>query len=102
MKKLIMFRRFRHVHLYSYDGREEFKGLWSKAGTGNGPGITEKNRFASDQIRARLYCYAVPSKDMPSYSNIAPGLQGNLILINVILTITSLNYLIVIDFGFEV
>jgi hypothetical protein len=59
MKRLIQFRRYRHVDLYGYDSRKEFTKLWQLAGTGSGPGITEKNRFTSDQIRARLHCYGL-------------------------------------------
>jgi hypothetical protein len=76
MKRLIQFRRYRHVVLYGYDTRKEFKKLWQLAGTGSGHGITEKNRFASDQIRARLHCYGVLAKELPNYSNIGSGLQG--------------------------
>ena len=76
MKRLIQFRRYRHVDLYGYDSRKEFTKLWQLAGTGRGPGITEKNRFTSDQIRARLHCYGLLAKELPNYSNIGPGLQG--------------------------
>ncbi len=76
MKRLIQFRRYRHVVLYGYDTRKEFMKLWQLAGTGSGQGITKKNRFASDQIRARLHCYGVLAKELPNYSNIGSGLQG--------------------------
>ena len=43
MKRLIQFRRYRHVDLYGYDSRnKEFTKLWQLAGTGSGPGITGK------------------------------------------------------------
>jgi hypothetical protein len=76
MKRLIAFRRYKNVHVYTYDTRTELKRLWTLAGTGRGSGITEKNRVASDQLRVRLHCYGIQAKDMPGYSNIAPGIQG--------------------------
>lgn len=76
MKRLIAFRRYKHVHVYTYDTRTDLKRLWELAGTGTGLGITEKNRVASDQLRVRLHCYGIQAKEMPGYSNIAPGIQG--------------------------
>jgi hypothetical protein len=75
MKRLIAFRRYKNVHVYTYDTRTELKRLWTLAGTGRGSGITEKSLLASDQLRVRLHCYGIQAKDMPEYSNIAPGIK---------------------------
>jgi hypothetical protein len=51
--------------------------LWSKAGP-IGVGITEKNRFVSDQLRLRLrlHCCGIPAVSLPNTGNIANGLDG--------------------------
>jgi hypothetical protein len=72
---LISFRRFKDVPLYTHETRHAFKEQWTVTG-GGGLGITEKNRFASDQLRLRLHCYGVGAKDMPTYSNVPPGIKG--------------------------
>ena len=74
MKRLIYFRRYKDVPLYTHETRDAFKDQWNIAG--RGLGITEKNRFASDQLRVRLHCYGVLAKDMPKFSNIPPGIKG--------------------------
>lgn len=85
MRKLINFRCFKGVKLYTHDTRKEFREAWAVAGPPTGRGITEKNRFAADQLRTRLYCYGVSAKSMPNYSNIAPGIGGAKVFLNTVI-----------------
>ena len=68
MKRIILYRRFKDIVLYTHNTRGEFTANWDKAGAATGAGIGEKNRFASDQIRLRLHCYGVSATSVPKYS----------------------------------
>ena len=75
MKRLINFRRFKSLRLYLHADREAFKAMWLTAGGTTGEGIGEKNRFAGDQIRLRMYCYGVSATDLPPLK-VASGSSG--------------------------
>ena len=62
--------------LFVFDTWGSFLELWKRAGGQQGLGIGEKNRFASDQIRLRMYCYGLKAANMPAMTNIASGLKG--------------------------
>lgn len=78
MKKVINYRRHKHLVLYTHATRVEFQELWNKAGGEQGAGIGEKNRFATDQIRLRLHCYGVSPTTTPCVSGraIGTGISG--------------------------
>lgn len=49
MKKLLQFRRYKHLRLYDHVSRDEFRRQWELAGPASGHGITEKNRLVSSK-----------------------------------------------------
>ena len=84
MKKIIQYRRFKNVTLYTHLTRKDFIDLWEKAGGTAGEGIGEKNRFATDQLRLRQYCYGISCATMPN-TKVAAGIAGAKLFVNTLL-----------------